>query len=246
MPTRETLLLREGLYTAQANIANVMSKVYHVLVPKGQVWELDPTRPFYARFMISDLQLTPSAAAAGYVTPTYPVQIPYVAGGGAAAAGLYEVLVGTISSVRTKLTVSARTSTRIDFAETVDAPGGVVTKVDAFYIPDVALPFQIRVEDPRFMTEMDAVIAKEDLRLFGEVDLWSRKEGLYLSSPLLIPQDFMLSFYVKTGMTIAWQDTAATPGNLPARLHLPYRAHSRGAFPGTLDRQTQLAMVGSR
>ena len=186
------------------------------------------------------LQLTPSAETDGSITPTYGNLIPTLADGSSAPAGRYEVLVGTVGGTKQRLTVSGHSSTSISFSGTIDAG----TKVDAFYIPDKPARLQLRVEDPRYMVTLDAVTMAEDPTILMRPNPFHANTIYHLGAKMVIPSDFILSLWIEADYTVAWQDTADTPANLPVLMQLPIVIYRQYRMPPGIEDQvaTILAM----
>ena len=231
MERKTWVLFFEGNYQPFANVPGTLSRIYQVTVPKGQVWELDPERPFVLYFLAQDLNLTPSATTNGNVAPSHGVLIPARADGSPTPPGRYEVLVGTIGGTRQRLTIADRTPTSIAFTGTVD----VGTNIDAFYIPDRPARLQLRVQDPRTMVTVGYVALAEDPTILMRPNPFHENTMYRLTTPMLIPSDFILSLWIQADYTVAWRDTAANPTNLPAMMQLPIIIHRRQELPADLE-----------
>jgi len=236
MPKKTILTHRWGIYTEYSNVANLLSRVYSVVVPKVEAWEFDPTRPFVLYLMCKDPNLTPSAKV---VTTTNKILIPKDAAGGDRAPGWSEVLVGTVGGTRVRLTVTARTTTTITYSETTDTG----TNVDAFYIPDVPTLMHLRIEDPLYHIELEKSLLIEDAAILAKPNPYHRNSMLGFTSPIVIPQDFIFSIYIKASWAVAWEDSAATVRPLPIFMHIPIILHSSWAMPETLADDVRRAML---
>ena len=221
---RSSLLFREGSYSEDTNRPNVLSRIYSVAVPKGNVWELDPTRPFLCYLLCKDLDLTPSTQAAGHVTASHGITIPVMASGAAAPPGRYEVLVGEVTAgTKVRLTIDARDATTISFTETLAAG----TKVDAFYIASAPARLQFRIEDPREGVTVDRIIFTQDPNLFMLNNPFHANTLFGLAGPTVFPEDFLFSLWLDAPYEVAWEDTTASKTALPMKMVLPLIINTR-------------------
>jgi len=224
MMRRSRVLFREGAWTETINRPGVMSRIYAATVPKGVTFELDPYSPFLCYILARELGLTPSAAAAGVVTPTHGVAIPTAASGVAAPPGRHEVLVGQIvAGTRVRLTVTERTATTLRFAETVAAG----TTIDAFYLPAAPARLQLRLEDPRFGVTVDRIQFSQDVGIFVADNPFHNNTLTGLTGSHVFPPDFLISLWLDAPYEVAWVDNTAAAAPLPALMVLPILVNTR-------------------
>jgi hypothetical protein len=237
---RKTLIgFKEGNYTTYDNVTGQLTRIYSVVVPKNEAWELDPMRPFVIYFLCKDLGLVPSATTDGTVTTSNNILVPTTAAGSSSPVGSYEILIGTVGGVKQRLTVTNRTTNTLTFSGTVDTG----TTIDAFYIPDVAAQVQLRIEDPRTLTTLDQVFLSEDPSILMTPNPYHENTWYGLRTPFVVPSDYMLSLWIKASYPIAWQDTADTPADLPIFFAIPIVVYNVFELPEDIAERTQALML---
>ena len=209
----------------ETNVVNSMTRIWYATVPKNQAWELDPSRPFCMYILTKETELTPDAETDGTVTLSHDILVPTVASGNAAPIGRYEVLVGTVSEEKVRLTITDRGANTLKFSGTIDTG----TKVDAYYIPNVACIVQMRIEDPRRAVTLDYALLKEDAGILMAANPFHRNTRYAISGPVMIPEDYILSIWIKAPFEVAWVDSSGA--TLPAFLQLPVIVHDEMSLP---------------
>jgi len=185
-PTILTRRLPVNQYTEKDNVASVLSEIYRMWVPRGQVLKIDPSRPFLCYLTFTE-EITPGGVSEQVLTCTYsPARVLDAAGG--YSDGHYQGVYLTADG--TKRTITA-------VSDHVDAPGTkTITISDASaaahqvcYVPWAAGRIIVTVQAPRGIGDLSYPIFEGNTKILHAMNQYRFNR---LECPFPIPPDFAI------------------------------------------------------
>lgn len=187
---------------------NVWQQIAYFVGRRETVMNLDPTR--LGVFVLLARQANCNVSNK-VVTLPYGIVVPEVGN-----PLNYVQAFGTVNEQRVPLTVTAvnESAGTITISETTDAG----TKVDVYCVPRVPLLVELRIEPPESGVKLQRTLWVADVSSLVERDWW--KAGLVFPAGLPIPEDWMLSLWVRCALPIDWVEST-TNTEIRHRLAIP-------------------------
>jgi len=191
-------------YTETNNVISVLSEIYRVWVPRGYVWQIDPTRPFLLQLATAE-DVTPAGDHSAE-SVTYDIARVLNAAGGY-TDGQYQL-------VALKADGTERAITAV--ADHVDAPGSpTITCSDETaaahrycYVPWANGRIVVKIEAPRGQGSLAYPIFEGNTKQLHALNQFRFNR---LTAPIPIPPDFAIVFYLDAAWPVAWE-SGATAG----------------------------------
>ena len=206
-------------YTQSQNVANQLTEIYRVWVPRGEFWWLDPSSPFLCYLAFGE-DVTPGGTGSQALACTYnPARVLNSAGG---------YTDGKFQDVRLKADNTQRTITAVNdhidskTTKTITISDATAAAHRVLYVPWASGRLIVRVEEPKGLGVNAYPIYERDTKQLHAMNQYRFNS---ISCPFPILQDFSIVFYLDAAWQVVW-DTGASSGatDLPfAIIDLPVK-----------------------
>jgi len=229
-----------GQWTESTNQSGVLSEIYRITVPRGEVWMIDPNRPFiFIPLLKYSTTITATATSVDLTGQGGLIQLIDAADSNLTyGSPNFEAIYRNADDTQVTITSHDVTADTLGFAAL-----GADTACTIFAPPDENGLLEIGIEDPRGLGKLRYPIAQLNTRIYLQWNLWKRTTGFGLSCPFPIPEDFDIVFYLDANWTIGWGTPYANNIAVKNNLLLPIKVLPRARYDAALERRVRNMML---